>query len=150
MTSIDRHVPEFLALVGEFEQRFQSTESAAANGPHAALSLQELRLVEFLGGGGRRIMKDLAARLHLAVNSVTSVVDNLEAKGVVVRQRSAADRRVIHVELTDAGRAAFAAIVGEKVATARWLLQGLAAAERDTFMQLFRKMARVEAPPAKK
>jgi DNA-binding MarR family transcriptional regulator len=150
LSSLDRHVPEFLNLIREFEQRFRVMDAEAVNGPHEALSLQELRLVEFLGEGGRKIMKDLAAHLILAVNSVTSLVDNLEKKGYVARQRSTEDRRVIHVDLTAAGRELLASASQEKQACIRWLLGGLTAAERDTFIQLFRKMARVEAPPPAK
>ena len=42
--------------------------------------------------------------LVLAVNSVPSTIDNLEGKGLVRRQRSEEDRRVVRVELTDSGR----------------------------------------------
>ncbi|WP_157369515.1 MarR family winged helix-turn-helix transcriptional regulator [Zavarzinella formosa] len=150
MANLDRHVPEFLNLIREFEQRFRVMDAETVNGPHENLSLQELRLIEFLGEGGRKIMKDLAAHLILAVNSVTSLVDNLEKKGYVSRQRSTEDRRVIHVELTDAGRELLAIAATEKQACIRWLLGGLTISERDTFIQLFRKMARAEGPPPKK
>lgn len=36
--------------------------------------------------------------------AVTRVLDRLQAKGLVARTRSAADRRVVQLELTDAGR----------------------------------------------
>ncbi len=36
--------------------------------------------------------------------AVTRMLDRLEAKGLVARTRSAADRRVVRLELTDAGR----------------------------------------------
>ena len=150
MSNLDRHVPEFLQLIREFEQRFRVLDAETVNGPHENLSLQELRLVEYLGDGERKIMKDLAAHLLLAVNSVTSLVDNLEKKGYVARQRSTEDRRVIYVELTESGRELFKTASIEKQACIRWLLGGLTVAERDTFIQLFRKMARVEAPPVGK
>lgn len=150
LSNLDRHVPEFLQLIREFEQRFRVLDSETANGPHENLSLQELRLVQFLGEGDRKIMKDLAAHLLLAVNSVTSLVDNLEKKGYVERKRSTEDRRVIYVELTEAGRKLFDTASYEKQACIRWLLGGLTVSERDTFIQLFRKMARVESPPVTK
>lgn len=147
MSNLDRLVPEFLELINEFEQRFRVLDAETVNGPHENLSLQELRLIEYLGRGEAKIMKDLAAHLLLAVNSVTSLVDNLEKKGYVARRRSTDDRRVIFVELTDAGREMFKTSSNEKQACVRWLLAGLASGERETFIQLFRKMARVEGPP---
>ena len=105
-------------------------------------SAQELTLVEHLGDSGPRMMREVAEVLLLAVNSVTSTVDNLERKGIVTRHRSDSDRRVVHVELTDAGRAAYAAAVHEKLGFLRNMLEVLNEDEREIFMVLFRKIAR--------
>ncbi len=37
-------------------------------------------------------------------STATGIVDRLEEKGLVMRQRSVLDRRVVTVELTDAGK----------------------------------------------
>jgi MarR family transcriptional regulator, organic hydroperoxide resistance regulator len=47
----------------------------------------------------------LADALQCHGSNVTGMVDRLEARGLVVRQASTADRRVKFVELTEAGRA---------------------------------------------
>ena len=88
MATLEQNATELRNLVAEFRQRFHEVDAAAANGPHASLSLQELRVVERLGDGGRTRMKELAEHLLLAVNSVTSLVDKLEAQGLVRRERS--------------------------------------------------------------
>jgi DNA-binding MarR family transcriptional regulator len=49
-------------------------------------------------------MSDLADELNIARRSTTSVVDQLEAKGLVVRVDDAADRRAVMVEVTSAGQ----------------------------------------------
>jgi len=43
---------------------------------------------------------------HIMVNSstVTGIIDRLEQKGLVVRLRKSTDRRIVTVELTEAGR----------------------------------------------
>ncbi len=46
----------------------------------------------------------IACASHSDAGSVTRMLDRLEAKGLVARTRSAADRRVVQLELTDAGR----------------------------------------------
>ncbi len=43
--------------------------------------------------------------------NVTTVVDNLVRRGLVQRERSTADRRVVHVALTEAGRATIARVL---------------------------------------
>ena len=60
-------------------------DAAAANGPHADLSMQEMRVVEQLGDAGPTMMKELAEYMLLAVNSVTSLVDKLEKQGLLRR-----------------------------------------------------------------
>jgi DNA-binding MarR family transcriptional regulator len=48
----------------------------------------------------------------------------------------------VHVELSDAGRAAYRAAIAEKLSLLRLMLGGLDAGEQQTFMALFRKIAR--------
>lgn len=47
----------------------------------------------------------LARRVTLSQGTVTTILDRLEARGLVERYRSAADRRVVHSRLTRRGRA---------------------------------------------
>lgn len=47
----------------------------------------------------------VAQRLHLAQNAITPLLDRLEEAGFVARVRDANDRRVVHVQLTEAGSA---------------------------------------------
>ena len=142
MASLDQNATELRNLVAEFRRRFHEVDAAVANGPHASLSLQELRVVERLGDAGRTRMKELAEYLLLAVNSVTSLVDKLEAQSLVRRERSTDDRRVIFVELTPTGRAAYGAAVDEKLSLLRLMLGSLSADDQETFMALFRQIAR--------
>jgi DNA-binding MarR family transcriptional regulator len=53
---------------------------------------------------GPLTLGDLATTERVAPATVTKVVKHLETLGFVVRRRDAADRRVVRVELTDAGR----------------------------------------------
>ncbi|HEX2011228.1 MAG TPA: MarR family transcriptional regulator [Roseateles sp.] len=47
----------------------------------------------------------LAAELDLDAGALTRLLDRLEAKGLVARERSCTDRRVVLIALTDTGRA---------------------------------------------
>lgn len=49
---------------------------------------------------------ELARECLLDTGAMTRLLDRLEAKGLCRRVRSVADRRVVHIELTDEGRAA--------------------------------------------
>lgn len=62
---------------------------------------------------GVTAVHDLAARLQLTSSAITPLVDRLEAAGFVNRTR-AADRRIVLVALTEAGR-----LLEDQVATAQ-------------------------------
>jgi DNA-binding MarR family transcriptional regulator len=53
---------------------------------------------------GPLTLGELASREHVAPPSITKVVDQLEAKGLVHRIQDSSDRRVTRVETTVAGR----------------------------------------------
>lgn len=52
---------------------------------------------------GERTMGEIATRLALPPGGVTPIVERLEAADLVVRRRDEADRRVVHVMLTESG-----------------------------------------------
>ena len=68
--------------------------------------MRTLRTLDRIGEPVR--MGDLADHLHIVPRSATSVVDDLEAAGLVARHLDPADRRASLVALTDAGRALLA------------------------------------------
>lgn len=60
-----------------------------------------LKEVERLGRGNPSVV---AKAVHLSQATVTSILDRLESAGLLVRERSASDRRAINLILTDEGR----------------------------------------------
>jgi len=77
------------------------------------------------------------------VNSVTDVVDSLEKKGLARRQRDDADRRIVRIELTEAGRDASHTITTSIMDIYRTFLGALTVEEQETLLDLYRKIARV-------
>ena len=63
-----------------------------------------------LSMGQASTVAELARQCHLDAGAMTRLLDRLEAKGLCRRVRSVADRRVVNIELTDAGCAAAADI----------------------------------------
>ncbi|GFO70220.1 MarR family transcriptional regulator [Geomonas limicola] len=48
---------------------------------------------------------ELARRMYLHPTTVVGILDRLEARGLVVKNRSTVDRRIVEVELTEQGKA---------------------------------------------
>lgn len=55
--------------------------------------------------GKATTVAELARECNLDTGAMTRLLDRLEAKGLCERVRSVEDRRVVHIELTDEGRA---------------------------------------------
>ena len=87
-------------LSGELESKLQD---------QAGLSLAEHELLARLSMAtdGRLRMCDLASQLIVSRSGITRLVDRLHRMGLVRRDDSPADRRVIHAVLTAKGRKAY-------------------------------------------
>jgi len=73
--------------------------------PGGPLSLVHLHVLTVLDIDGPLPMRVLAESLDVSQASATGIVDRMEQRGLVTRQRDGEDRRVVKVALTDAGRA---------------------------------------------
>ena len=146
MKPIDRRAAEFRALQEGIIGRLRNLDLAAMGELSMALTVQEFRSLEFLSSAEPRKTKELAEYLGLAFNSVTDVVDALEQKGLARRRRDDADRRVVRVELTEAGRGAAQTVARGHLDIYRTYLSALTAEEQETLLALYRKIARVGQP----
>lgn len=67
------------------------------------LSLTEVHTLEAVGPGGSKSMTEVAAKLKIAVSTLTISINRLVNKGYVARFRTQEDRRVVKVQLTPEG-----------------------------------------------
>jgi DNA-binding MarR family transcriptional regulator len=88
------------------------------------------------GRGGHAAPSELAADLDLAPASVSGRLDALERRDYIRRVHSAADRRRVDVQLTDAGRAAMD-VLGDEESR---LLGALDADERKALSDMLRRV----------
>ncbi|MCX5389259.1 MarR family winged helix-turn-helix transcriptional regulator [Streptomyces sp. NBC_00094] len=88
-----------------------------------------LRTVAHFGEPPR--MADLAARLEVVPRAVTSLVDGLEASDRVRRVPDPSNRRVVRIELTDAGRATLRELRSARRAAAEDILAPLTVDQRE-------------------
>ncbi|MCZ6872152.1 MAG: MarR family transcriptional regulator, partial [bacterium] len=87
-------------------------------------------------------MQALAKHLHLAVSTVTRVIDNLVEKGLVERHISARDRRVCQVQLTPSGVGLQQQIQGELISREQAVLQRIPATSRDHVIWALEELSR--------
>ena len=115
-------------------------QAVRAREPDLPLTRQEFRVLVMIGGAAAGTMGELAARTLVSVSRLTSVVDRLVAKGLVVRTRSERDRRVVRVGLTARGRALHEQGRRHRLRMAAAMLGPLSPGEQAQFLGLMQKI----------
>jgi DNA-binding MarR family transcriptional regulator len=82
--------------------------------PSGPVSLVHLHVLGVLDEEGPLPMRALAEALDVSQASATGIVDRMEQRGLVERRRGDADRRVIRVAQTAAGRELLAGIAAQR------------------------------------
>lgn len=78
------------------EQSKKAERATGITGP-------QLWAIKVIGDAPSIKISDLAKRMYLHPATVVGILDRLESQGLVRRERSANDRRVVNVKLTDRG-----------------------------------------------
>jgi DNA-binding MarR family transcriptional regulator len=112
---------------------------------HAALNA--LAVIE--GNGKPMLTGEVGARMHVTSGTVTSLFDNLERKGYVVRSASTDDRRRVMVDITPAAQELLDEILPEVQQLANAIFGPLGEHRLQAFMDtLDRIRAAIAALPA--
>lgn len=110
--------------------------------PGGRMSLIHLNVLFLLGGMGPLPMRGLAEQLDVSQASATGLVDRMEQRGLVTRERDAVDRRVVRVTLTPQGEALMAGLAAERRDTLSRLLGALSEDDAAALLQGLRAMRR--------
>lgn len=89
------------ALVYLYTESRRITKDAARR---YGLTGPQLTVLKLLDGLGDLSLSALSDRIRRNNSTVTGIVDRMVAAGLVVRERSDSDRRVVHIRLTAEGR----------------------------------------------
>ena len=82
----------------------------------------------------------LAAFIGIDGAAITRHLDRIEKQGLILRERSAADRRSVNLKLTRRGSGLVPKLVAESKATNQKFLAGITSAEIERFQRTIRKM----------
>jgi DNA-binding MarR family transcriptional regulator len=101
-----------------------------------AITAAQFRCLEFLAGQERCSIGDISDGLIISDPASTKLVDRLERKGLVGRQQSADDRRVVYVRLNESGRTLVGRVSSERAMRARAVLAEVSADKLDLLAEL--------------
>jgi MarR family 2-MHQ and catechol resistance regulon transcriptional repressor len=96
---------EALALITKLLRATNSvTQLATASLGRVNLTVSQFGVLEALYHIGPMCQRDIAEKTLKSTGNMTTVIDNLEKRGLVERRRSIEDRRYITVHITEQGR----------------------------------------------
>lgn len=113
---------------------------ALASIAHTGLCASDFKVLEALLHKGPLPVNVLGRKLLLTSGSITTAVDRLADRGLVVRRDDPDDARVRLVELTSAGRRLIEPVYDRHAADLDELVSVLTVAERRTLVTLLRKL----------
>ncbi|MCH8180702.1 MAG: MarR family transcriptional regulator [Proteobacteria bacterium] len=90
--------------------------------------------------GEANTLAALSRELQVDAGALTRTLDRLEAKGLCRRERSADDRRVVHLSLSPEGKAAVATVPSVLCDVSNAMLSGFSREEWETLMGFLRRM----------
>jgi len=109
------------------------------------LTVSQFGVLEALYHLGPMCQGELARKILKSSGNLTTVVDNLVRDELVERCRDEADRRMIHVHLTDKGRSLIEQILPPHVANVVETFSVLTLEEQETLDGLLRKVGKRNA-----
>ena len=104
------------------------------------LSAAQLSVIACLADGERKSASDLCKGISYDAGAMTRMLDRLEGKGLIRRSRSPEDRRLVHLELTEEGRAAYPRMRELAFGVANRFLRGFSRAEARQLEALLGRM----------
>lgn len=108
----------------------------------ADLTGPQLTVVKMLEQIGDLSLSELSERIRAQNSTVTGIIDRMEREGLVTRERSKEDRRVVYIKLTTKGRELAREIPVEPMEIFRSALESLSAAEMRDLMRIMTKVAK--------
>jgi len=129
--------------------RASNTVTARASGTRvkSGLTASQFGVMETLLHLGPLCQKDLGNKLLKSSGNMTVVIDNLEKRGLVRRERSTEDRRMFRVCLTEEGRFLIDDVFPSHAARIARAMGALEPDEMDELRRLCRKLGLAVLPP---
>lgn len=102
----------------------------------------QLTVIKLLESLGDLSLSSLSERIRAQNSTVTGIIDRMEREGLVRRERSTTDRRVVFIRLTDKGEKLARQIQVEPMEIFRSALVGLPIADLRELLRILTKIQR--------
>jgi DNA-binding MarR family transcriptional regulator len=124
------------ALLTELEDALMRAGRRLGHLSKQALTPTQFMVLRWLHDQGQMTMGDVADAVGITLAGATGLVDRLVHAGLVVRERSEEDRRMVIIRLTEAGRATLEQAHRQRVQQFRALTRSLTDDDLRAFIRI--------------
>ncbi len=106
------------------------------------LTISQFGVLEALLHLGPQCQNVLGSKILKSNSNMTTVIDNLEKRGLVKRERGLEDRRMITIYLTESGKALIEKVLPQHVASIAKQFEVLSPEEHEQLGEILRKLGK--------
>ena len=143
MSAMNNTNPTYLAL-NTYTKLVRAAESVTNRASRlmteAGLTISQFGVLEALFHKGPLCQRDLGAKILKSTGNITLVIDNLEKRNLVRRERDSEDRRYLTVHLTEEGTGLIAQAFAKVEASICTEMSSLTPTEQDHLGSLCKKL----------
>ena len=127
-------------LVMLFNEVLDMEHKALINGSFKEISINDMHIIIAIGIQEARNMSAVAKTMSVTVGTLTTAINNLVKKGYVSRIRSAEDKRVVLLSLTEKGVAAYQKHAVFHKQMVQTVMDGFEGEEMEVLLRAFKKL----------
>ncbi|MAT40885.1 MAG: MarR family transcriptional regulator [Anaerolineaceae bacterium] len=127
----------------KLSRAMDSVQACLLNGSSMKeLTISQFGTMEALYHLGPLCQNELGSKILKSNSNMTTVIDNLEKRGLVRRERDTNDRRMIIINLTDTGKQLIESVFPEHTKNMVKIFSALSNEEQKTLGDLLRKLGK--------
>jgi DNA-binding MarR family transcriptional regulator len=123
-------------VVDRIMRRFKLEPGLLAGGLYADLHINDVGLITVLTEPGEWNVRKITEELRAPISTISSALDRLEKRDLVVRVRKPGDRRMVHIELSTKGRRLANKLLAAHIENCRAMLVALSPEQRMELIRL--------------
>ncbi len=123
-----------------FNEVLDMEHKALINGSFKEISINDMHIIDAIGIQEARNMSAVAKTMSVTVGTLTTAINNLVKKGYVSRIRSAEDKRVVLLSLTEKGVAAYQKHAVFHKQMVQTVMDGFEGEEMEVLLRAFKKL----------
>ena len=102
----------------------------------------EFTVLEALYNKGKQTVRQISDSVLINSGSITYVIDKLETKGLLERLNCKEDRRVVYIQITEAGKQFMDEIFPKHVSVIEEIFSGISKEEKVVLIDLLKKVGK--------